>query len=243
MDVDIYSLEENKDYGPIFVSFDHELLLELLERNKLFSDEGMKYFTEMFFPKNMREIRNGLKMTIPSKEIKKSSLVDKLSESESNIHKKRGDVLDKYGVSSPENYKMVQVQKEMGNMFNFSKYILENSKDVFITTHNAKPTIWDHRRVKEISGLCSIYSADINTRDSESQTYTGSVHWSDNIERVNSTSQFIAQKIPKEIGFQNRDGLFVRSKGTNALTGGYHFTLLSEFDKTIEKYVNKTIFG
>ncbi|MEK6918065.1 MAG: hypothetical protein AABW51_03890 [Nanoarchaeota archaeon] len=244
MKVDVYGIGEIEGFGPIIASFEHDFLLNPGNMyRELFPRDGIGDFTNLFFPEDMRKIENDLKRKISIQEIKKSSsLSDKLSKSESTIKEVRRDIINKYGVSSSENSYMVMIQDQVENMSSFLKYVLNNSRDVFVTTHNARPVSWDKKRLDQISfGVVGINSARVETMDPESQTYTGKVFWFDRLEKCNPTSEFIAHPLPEEAGFRKRDGLFVRDTRINPLTGGYHFTLLPEFDKAIEIYVNEIV--
>lgn len=245
MEVDIYSVEEDKEFGPILLSLDYNFLTSFhYGRNGsgLFPHEGMNDFTNLFFPKDMRTLKNGLKNKVLSEKFDESSLVDKLSNDLEKISSRRTYVINKYGVPSVQNFYMVSLQRVAEGMHSFVKHASENSKDVLTVTHNAKPIPMKLAKFEETSGFCGIHNADITTFDPESETYTGNIFWSDYLEGMNNNSPFIAHKLPEELGFKENQGLFVRSRERNFLTGDYEFTLLPDFNKEMSDYINEMIF-
>ena len=244
MKVDIYSIEESES-GPRIASFDHDFLSNQKTLDKgFFSENGIRYFEGLFFPEDMRRVENGLKRVITIEEIKAASfLLDKLSESHRAIEYARRPVIDQYGVDSPENRYIVLMQNYAENMAGFSRHVLENSRNVLVFTHNARPKKWQRERIGNISnGLCSIHKAQIWTRDSESQTYTGKIFYSDHVEGLsNITSDFIAHPIPEEVGFRDMKGLFVRGQEINFVTGGYHLTASHSFNRSAKDYIEGAI--
>lgn len=241
MKVDVYNIEEDERFGPDLISFDHDFLLNPQKMcGSFFSDEGIQYFADLFFPNEMRKIENGLKKRITIQKIRTvSSLSDKLANTQRTINEARRLVIDKYDVGSPENSYMMMVQSHVENISAFLKYVSENSRDVFVMTHNAKPVEWNRKESSQfLFNVVSINGAEVKTMDPESQTYTGTISWSDYIERIDSTSRFIAHPIPEEVGFKNMKGFFVRDVGVNPFTGGYHFTMISEFNRAMGSYVN-----
>lgn len=244
MKVDVYSIEETED-GPRIASFDYDFLTDPKARDKgFFSEEGIEYFAGLFFPEDMRKVENGLKRIITADKIKAAPLLlDNLSESKKAIRDGRGSIIKQYGVDSPENRYMVLMQGYVENMTEFSRHVLENSRKVLVFTHNARPEKWQRERTENISnGWCSIHRAQIWTKDSESQTYTGRIFYSDHVEGFpNITSDFIAHPIPKEVGFRDMKGLFLRDQKINLATGGYHLTASDSFNKAAKDYIEKAI--
>jgi len=249
MKVDVYSLGPSKSsaiYGPCLVSFDHDFLLNPEGDccQGFFSSEGIIALADLFFPTGIKDIKNGLRIPIEGKEIGKSNLMKKLSETGESISETRGHVIKEYGVGSSQNSYMAQVQKMVGSTTSFLDFVSKDSRDILIVTHNANPQQHLFLRKKNLDfGPCGIHSAEIETLDPESSTYTGTINWSDYVERCNPTDRFIACTLPQEVAKDIGDSyspFFVRNSET-FLGAGYQLTLLPDFNKAIRKYVNETI--
>jgi len=189
-----------------------------------------------------------------TKDISNSSLTKKLLETAATIDERRSFVIEKYGVSSQENFHMVELQDCVGAMLSLSNYAIKNGENFFSITHNAKPQKFllcnegeklllpiTRLDIVPIGCACEIYSARIKTADIESKTYTGEVLWADKIEGCSSTSNFVAHPIPEEIDSMGQKELYVRDKRRNFLTGGHHLTAQLSVNKDIGKYVKELI--
>jgi hypothetical protein len=79
-----------------------------------------------------------------------------------------------------------------------------------------------------------ISGASLNAIDVESGTVTGNIQWSDLVERCYADDEFVGYIIPEEVGYER---FLVRPHKENGLTGEYHFTLLSYFNKELERHI------
>ena len=261
MIIDVYSVgkEIAKNFGPHMISFEHTLLDPWqFSYNYQLPTEVLTQLGGLFFsPAELiedqtRELKNGankiIRLGVHGLALE-AMVLEKLPKAIERLQEGRGPVITRYGVESNENEGMMQFQDYVKGMQALITYALENKRDLFAVTHNARPR-WSAERAdgKTISMprkdtnasagcACGIHGARINTVDAESRTYTGEIEFSDGIEGFRGRDAWIAHPIPAEVGFKHRRELYIRGSRGNCLTGGYHFTLIPEVDRALRDYI------
>lgn len=261
MIVDVYSIgkEIQKNLGPHLISFEHAMIDpqripygEYLPIGVL-SELGSLFFmpSELTDNRTMK-LKNWLKRRIEFDKNRTSlqaMVTEKLPEAIKFLQECRGPVIRRYGVESRENQGMMQFQDYVRGMLHFFTYALKNRRDLFAVTHNANPqyrvqgadgkVLCLPRKSTTVSAgcACGIHGARINTVDTETRTYTGTIDMSDGLENFSGTDPWIAHPIPQEVEFEYQKDFYIRRPTGNFLTGGCHFTLISEVDEAFREYI------